>query len=190
MKELTEKDCSETIVKQKRKNGVTYVYKRIVRYNPAKRNTEVISSKLLGKLDSNGTLIPNRPKKAHAPVTKEPEPTIEKKIVGVSEILKFIADASGIEDDLYSAFKDEGSVQKILDIANYWVANPGQSLSKFEGWQRLHQNRYGYLITEDIYHNLFNSVGAKNSFTSRVEPKEKADAFLRTTPQQYQPMAN
>ncbi|WP_290174338.1 transposase [uncultured Parasutterella sp.] len=160
MQKITENDCSETIVRQKRKNGVTYVYKRIVRYNPAKRNTEVISSKLLGKLDASGILIPNRPKKAHAPVTNKPAPTIEKKIVGISDILKFIAEDCDIEDDLYASFKDDACVNKILDVANYWVANPGQSLSKFEGWQRLHQNRYGYLITEDIYHNLFCAVGA------------------------------
>ncbi|WP_290432797.1 hypothetical protein, partial [uncultured Parasutterella sp.] len=77
-------------------------------------------------MDASGILIPNRPKKAHAPVTNKPAPTIEKKIVGISDILKFIAEDCDIEDDLYASFKDDACVNKILDVANYWVANPGQ----------------------------------------------------------------
>ena len=47
-------------VKQKKANGVIYVYERKVKYNPETRSNDILSSKLVGKItpESNNAIIP------------------------------------------------------------------------------------------------------------------------------------
>ena len=54
-----------TLMKQKIKDGVEYVYERKYRYNPERRENDYIEGKLLYKI-VNGVQMPTRPKKKPA----------------------------------------------------------------------------------------------------------------------------
>ncbi|WP_406547079.1 hypothetical protein [Succinimonas sp.] len=50
----------ENIVKQKRANGIVYVIRRTVSYDPETRRNKVLKTEIIGKLDVDGNVVPTR----------------------------------------------------------------------------------------------------------------------------------
>ena len=65
MTELDENGFKIRTIRKTMKNGVKYVYRRKMRYNPKKGFEEVVESELIGKiLPGEEEIRPTRPKKA------------------------------------------------------------------------------------------------------------------------------
>ena len=153
------------IVHHIQKNGDIYVLERQTVYNPDKKQTQVLSTKLLSKIPKGSeTPIPTRPKKPDfAKETKVlGEAAASRDHVGMMEIVDHIGSASGIDDGIYSN-TDIGTAQKIISIARYLLATNGQSLPGILTWQFNHPLPYEEGISEDIYHDLFVQVGRDES---------------------------
>ena len=136
------------------KNGDIYVYDRTMRYNPHTQKSEVIESRLSGKIKAGTSeIVPTRPKKSAKTATPS-----TRQHVGAMDILDFVGTDSLIDDNLLACF-DEGDAQKIISIARYLVATEGQSLTRLENWALNHPLPYTNGITEDIYYKLFSSLG-------------------------------
>lgn len=137
-----------------RKSGITYVYERITRYDQESRKTVTVSSRLKGKILPGETeMVPTRPKKP-----KGTGRFTVKGHVGLVELLKWAGKASGVEADLRGCF-DAGDSDKVLSLAWYWLGTDGGALSRLEGWQLTHPLPYGESISEDVYSDLFKSLG-------------------------------
>ena len=151
-------------VKNTRKNGDIYVYKRQTLYDPTTKLTKILSSKLIGKIPKDSdTLVPTRPKRTHFEKVLNSSDsnnrlTGERSRVGMMEIIDRIGIASGIDEGIYSN-TDLGTAQKILSIARYLLASNGQTLPGILTWQFAHALPYEEGITEDIYHELFVRIG-------------------------------
>ena len=142
--------------RERRPNGDVYLYERVTAYNEQARKTYTVSQKLKGKIKS-GTqeVITTRPKK------RKGEGVVAcavRRHSGLTDILEWVGAASGIDDDLRSSFS-EGDAAKILSIARYWIGSGGNTLPRLEGWQVMHSLPYSEAITEDVYGDLFKSVG-------------------------------
>ena len=138
------------------KNGVTYVYRRKVRYNQETHRTETISTKLEGKILPGTTeVIPTRhrsPKGCH----KELASAIRRH-AGLTDILEWIGRESGIDSDVKASL-GAGEADKTLSIARYWLGTDGNTLPRLEGWQLTHELPYRDGISEDVYGELFKSL--------------------------------
>jgi len=175
--------------REKRPNGDIYIYERVTGYNERTRQTYTVSQKLQGKIKS-GTqeIIPTRPKK------RKSEGCMVgalRRHSGLTDILEWVGKASSIDDDVRSAFS-EGDAAKILSIARYWIGSGGNTLPRLEGWQVMHSLPYSEAITEDVYGNLFKSVGCDEDgvqryFSFRADRLGKAPvlAFDSTTISTY-----
>ena len=109
----------------------------------------------------------------------------------MTDILKWIGDESGINDDLLRS-TDKGTAQKILSIAWYWTANPGSTLPPMEEWQINHDVPYSYGVSMDAIYDLMEQVGYDESirqkfFTYRASrsPSGSAIAYDSTTVSSY-----
>ena len=71
-------------------------------------------------------------------------------------------------DDALLASTDEGTALKIMSIARFLVATSGDSLPHIETWQLTHPIPYTDGITEDVYYNLFKSIGIDETFRQRL----------------------
>jgi transposase len=130
-------------------------------YDPTKKQTIVLSSKLMGKIPKGSeTPVPTRPKRKDFDKVENSNGRLSAKRnrVGMMEIIDHIGTTSGIDDGIYSN-TDRGTAQKILSIARYLLASNGQSLPGILTWQFNHPLPYEDGITEDIYHDLFVRVG-------------------------------
>lgn len=93
-------------VKQLQKNGDIYILERKTVYDPEKKYTKVLSTKLMSKIPKGSEIpVPTRPKRS-----KKPNSYIKTKIVsakrthvGMMDIIDYIGTASGIDDAIYSS---------------------------------------------------------------------------------------
>ena len=169
-------------VRQPQKNGDIYIIERQTRYDPVKKYNVVLSSRIVGKIPKGETdVVSTRPKRqsgdkvsiSTAPVS--PVKASRRK-VGMMDIIDHIGKASGIDDAIYSS-TDQGSAQKILSLARYLLATNGQSFPGIMSWQFMHPIPYEDGMSEDIYHDLFETVGRDESliqsfFASRLASLE------------------
>lgn len=142
--------------REKRPNGDIYVYERITGYDEKAKKTYTVSQKLKGKIKS-GTqeLIPTRPKKRKG---EKDVVDATRRHTGLTDILEWVGKESGIDDDVRASFS-EGDAKKVLSIARYWIGSGGNTLPRLESWQVMHPLPYHEAITENVYGNLFKSVG-------------------------------
>jgi len=158
-------EVKTNIVHHTQKNGDIYVLERQTVYNPDKKQTKVLSTKLLSKIPKGSEIpVPTRPKKANSENKTEMSGEIaaSRDHVGMMEIMDHIGSVSGIDDGIYIN-TDIGSAQKIISIARYLLASNGQSLPGILTWQFNHPLPYEDGISEDIYHDLFAKVGRDES---------------------------
>jgi len=98
---------------------------------------------------------------------------------------------SGIDEDLACSFS-EGDATKIASISRYLIGTDGNTLPRMESWQVMHQLPYSEPITEDIYGDLFKSIGQNEDgvqkyFSNRAARMEQSPvlAFDSTTISTY-----
>lgn len=173
-----------SVIKKPQKNGDTYILERKTIYDPEKKYTKVLSTKLIAKIPKGSEIpVPTRPKR-----DKNSDPDVKPEIVsakrthiGMMEIIDHIGSVSGIDDAIYSS-TDAGTAQKIISLARYLLATNGQSLPGILTWQYNHPLPYEDGITEDVYHNLFVQLGTdeslqQNFFRHRCELLSASDAL-------------
>ena len=147
---------STRIREQKQKNGTIYVIEEKRQYNPEKKYTETIESKLLGmKLSNDGKVVNTRPRRSFINMTvNETDPvgkvTAVRKHVQMMDIVNHMADISGIDEDVYSS-TDRPSAMKILSMARYIVCSDAHTLAGIEEWQYNHPLPYNDGINKGIY---------------------------------------
>ena len=143
-----------------RKNGDIYVYERITGYDPKKQKTVTISEHLKGKIRAGSEeIIPTRPKRPRGETRLfSSNATSSRLHTGVTELLQWVGLSSGIDKDVLSSFS-RGDAEKILSIARYLVATDGNTLPRLESWQTMHELPYSYGISQDVYSDLFHSIG-------------------------------
>ena len=155
-------------VHQPQKNGDIYVLERQTRYDPVKKYNVVLSSRIVGKIPKGETsVVPTRPKRSSGEKVSisnatNPPVTASRRKVGMMDIIDHIGKASGIDDAIYAA-TDQGTAQKILSLARYLLATNGQSFPGITTWQFTHPLPYEDGFSEDIYHDLFETVGRDES---------------------------
>ena len=155
-------------VHQPQKNGDIYVIERKTQYDPVKKYNVVLSSRIIGKIPKGETsVVPTRPKRSSGEkvsVSNVPEAPVaaSRRKIGMMDIIDHIGKASGIDDAIYAA-ADQGTAQKILSLARYLLATNGQSFPGITTWQFMHPLPYEDGLSEDIYHNLFETVGRNES---------------------------
>ncbi len=150
--------------KERRPNGDLYIYERITAYDEKAKRTYTVSQALKGKIASGAKeMVATRPKKrkcdggvVHA----------VRRHTGLTDILEWVGKESGIDDDLRSSFSG-GDAAKIASIARYWVGTGGNTLSRLESWQVMHDLPYRESITEDVYGKLFKDVGCNEDGVQR-----------------------
>ena len=165
-------------VRQPQKNGDIYIIERRTQYDPVKKYNVVLSSRIIGKIPKGmEEVVSTRPKRRSGekvsvlPVTEPPLKAARIK-VGMMDIIDHIGKASGIDEAIFDA-ADQGTARKILSLARYLLATNGQSLPGITAWQFTHPLPYEDGLSEDIYHDLFESVGRNESliqsfFASRI----------------------
>lgn len=155
-----------SVIKKLQKNGDTYILERRTIYDPEKKYTKVLSTKLTAKIPKGSEIpVPTRPKrgKNSIPDTKAEIVTVKRDHVGMMEIIDHIGSTSGIDRAIYAS-TDVATAQKIISLARYLLATNGQSLPGILTWQYNHPLPYEDGITEDVYHNLFVQLGTDESF--------------------------
>ena len=175
--------------REKRPNGDTYVYERITGYNEKTRKTYTVSQKLKGKIKvGTQEMTPTRPKKYKGEGCRV---VATRRHTGLTDILEWVGRASDIDHDVHSSFS-EGDAAKILSIARYWIGTGGNTLPRLESWQVMHDLPYREAITEDVYGELFKSIGCneggvQNYFSCRAARLDKSPvlAFDSTTISTY-----
>lgn len=175
--------------REKRRNGDIYVYERITGYNEKTRKTYTISQKLKGKIKTGTEEITStRPKKRKS---ERCHVIATRRHTGLMDILEWVGRASGIDYDVRSSF-GKGDAAKILSVARYWVGTGGNTLPRLESWQVMHDLPYREAITEDVYGELFKSIGhnedgIQNYFSCRATRLDKSPvlAFDSTTISTY-----
>ena len=155
-------------VRQPQKNGDIYVIERQTKYDPVRKYNVVLSSRIVGKIPKGETsVVSTRPKRRSGEkvsVSKSPEPPVKavRKKVGMMDIIDYIGKASGIDGAIYTS-TDQGTAQKILSLARYLLATNGQSFPGITTWQFTHPIPYEDGLSEDVYHDLFETVGRDES---------------------------
>ena len=140
-----------------RKNGITYVYERTTRYDQKSRKTLTISTRLVGKIMHGETkMIPTRHRKPNG--FRKAGVLAVRRHVGLTDILEWAGRESCIDQDLEESFS-AGDAAKIQSIARYWLGTDGSTLPRLEGWQLMHELPYPHGISEDVYGELFKTLG-------------------------------
>ena len=173
-----------SVIKKPQKNGDVYILERKTIYDPEKKYTRVLSTKLISKIPKGSEIpVPTRPKKRKKSDldTKSEIVSAKRAHVGMMDIIDHVGVASGIDDAIYSS-TDIGTAQKIISLARYLLATNGQSLPGILTWQYNHPLPYEDGITEDVYHNLFVQLGYDESlqqsfFKHRCESLSAGDAL-------------
>lgn len=154
-----------SVIKNSQKNGDTYILERRTIYDPEKKYTKVLSTKLIAKIPKGSEIpVPTRPKrdKNSIPDAKTEIVTAKRDHVGMMEIIEHIGSTSGIDNAIYAS-TDMATAQKVISLARYLLATNGQSLPGILTWQYNHPLPYEDGITEDVYHNLFVQLGTDES---------------------------
>jgi len=175
--------------RERRPNGDIYVYERITAYNEKAKKTYTVSQKLKGKIKfETQEIVATRPKKLKG---AENAVGAVRQHTGLTDILEWVGKASGIDYDVQFSFS-EGDAAKILSIVRYWIGTGGNTLPRLESWQVMHMLPYCEAITEDVYGDLFKSVGrnedgVQHYFSSRAMHLGKSPvlAFDSTTISTY-----
>ena len=160
-------DIRVETTKVRKSDKLIYVYERTVKYNPELRRNEILSSKLIGKItpESNGEVIPT--KFRAKPKSKSNEPKeISRHHMGMMSLLEWIGSATGIDDDLKQVMPEEvygPLADRISAIARFWIATGGDSLPDMYAWQVKHGISLEKMISEDIYHDVFEKLGTNES---------------------------
>ena len=171
------------MVKNTQKNGDIYVYERQTLYDPATKQTKVLSSRLMGKIPKGSDrLMPTRPKQARFSkvansANQSSHLAAKRSRVGMMEIVDRIGIASGIDESIYSN-TGLGTTQKILSVARYLLASNGQTLPGILTWQFTHALPYEESVTEDIYHDLFSHVGRDEALQQNFFANERKRACV------------
>lgn len=173
-----------SIIKKPQKNGDIYILERRTLYDPEKKYTRVLSTRLVSKIPKGSEVpVPTRPKRGKKSVPDEKTEIVPAKRshVGMMDIIDHIGTVSGIDGAIYSS-TDAGTAQKIISLARYLLATNGQSLPGILTWQYNHPLPYEDGITEDVYHNLFVQLGTDESlqqsfFKHRCESLSADDAL-------------
>jgi len=169
-------EVKTSTVRCTQKNGDIYILERQTVYDAGKKQTRVLSSKLLAKIPKGSEVeVPTRPKRQPFGIESEnfTEISASRKRIGMMQIIDHIGKTSGIDDGIYSS-TDIGTAQKILSVARYLLATDGHSLPGILSWQFNHPLPYEDGISESIYHDLFLRVGRdeslqQNFFASRCK---------------------
>ena len=165
------------LVRRLQNNGDIYVYEVTTQYNPEKRYNEHVSSRLLGKIHPGETeMIPTRPRRN----PKKDLQKAERINVGATDILEWIGKASGIDKDIYAA-ADEGTAQKILSVARFWMANPDKTIRRIEEWQLTHNLPYQEGLSEDACYLLMKQLGLDVSISQRYFQNRAAHASSKAS---------
>lgn len=145
------------IRRERQKNGDIYVFENKTVYDPKSRKTKSVGQKLTGKIKA-GTheIVSTRSKRKKSETSSTA--SASRLRTGLTDILNWAGKASGIDADVFAAFS-EGEAAKILSIARYWLATDGNTLPRLESWQIMHELPYPQGISEDVYGELFQSVG-------------------------------
>ena len=171
-------------IKQKQKNGDIYVIQRITQYDPEKKYNKVLSSTLIGKIiKGEGEIVPTRPRRKSEPKVSnsngtEKALTASRYKVGMMDILNHVGKISGIDDAIYGN-ADQGAAQKILSLARYLVASNGQTLPGIVTFQLTHPLPYEDGLSEDIIHDLLNSVGRNETLQQNFFQSRCAEMGIR-----------
>ncbi len=151
-----------TVARVKQKNGDIYVYERQTRYDPAAGYTRILSSELLGKIPAGTSeMVPTRPRKSPKNSAKAAENGLARETdpAGLSGILDWIGEKSGIDHDLGLVFGEETAAM-LIAIARMRLAEGSFSYRRFEKWQRLHGSPCGSLpVTEGRLSGFFDRLG-------------------------------
>ncbi len=141
-------------------DGDIYVLERKTIYDPEKHYTKSLGTRLIGKIPFGQTeMVSTRPRKKKSEVENAKEKvTASRKLAGLTEILKWIGQASGIDEDLSNS-GDQGNVQKALTLAQYFFATEGQTLPHLEKWQFTHETPYANGMSESTCSRLFEELG-------------------------------
>src|SRR3989339_738802 len=172
-----------------RPNGDIYIYERITAYDEKSQQSYTVSQKLKGKIKpGERELTPTRPKK------RKGDRIIAgagRRHTGLTDILEWVGKESGIDQDVLISFSD-GDAAKVLSVARYWIATDGNTLPRLESWQVMHPLPYQEGITEDVYGELFKTIGRNEDgiqryFSYRAERLGKCPvlAFDSTTISTY-----
>ncbi len=154
-----------SVIKKPQKNGDVYILERRTLYDPEKKYTRVLSTRLASKIPKGSEIpVPTRPKKGKKPVpdAKTEIVFVKRSHVGMMDIIDHIGTVSGIDSVIYSS-TDAGTAQKIISLARYLLVTNGKSLPGIQTWQYNHPLPYEDGITEDVYHNLFVQIGSDES---------------------------
>ena len=181
-------------IRQTQKNGDIYLLERRTIYDQEKKYNRVLSSRLIAKIPKGEKdPVPTRPKRSKKAKSDQNSEIVSasRKHVGMMDIIDHIGKVSGIDDAIYAS-TDRGTAQKILSLARYLLATNGQSLPGIQTWQFNHPLPYEDGITEDIYHNLFVSIGLNEDLQQKFFQKrcqslsaEDALAYDSTTISTY-----
>lgn len=177
-------EIKTSTIHQTQKNGDIYVLERRIIYDPEKKYNRVLSTKLIAKIPKGEKdPVPTRSKRNKKAESGQNSEIVSasRKHVGMMDIIDHIGKVSGIDDAVYAS-TDLGTAQKIISLARYLLATNGQSLPGIQTWQFSHPLPYENGITEDIYHNLFVSVGLDENlqqkfFQKRCESLSAEDAL-------------
>ena len=184
MSKKEKKEPKTIIVKNLQPNGDTYVLERLVQYDPEKKYTRTLHSVLIGKIPKGETeMVPTRKKRpngyknqnstedqtSHKDTPKSSEPiqvSASRKRVGMTDILDFVGEDSGIKKALYTC-TDKGTADKIMSLVWYTICTNGQSFPGIKTWQLNHPIPYAEGISEDIYNTLFKELGGSETLMQR-----------------------
>ena len=171
MTELDENGFKIRTIRKTMKNGVKYVYRRKMRYNPKKGFEEVVESELIGKiLPGEEEIRPTRPKKASkkSADASAAERTIdaERKRTGMMDMLEFVGKTTGIDRAVCNALSSSHAA-KLLTIARFW-ASTHDTLPHLEKWQIMHETPYPEGISEDCYYHFFQDLGRDEASRQRL----------------------
>ena len=176
-------EVKTTTVNVTQKNGDIYVMERQTLYDPEKKYNRIISSKLIAKIPKGEkTPVPTRPKRPNGAKStpKSKKISASRTHVGMMDIIQHIGEESGIDAAVYAS-TDAGTAQKVISLARYLLATNGQTLPGIQTWQFNHPLPYRFGISEDVYHDLFVSIGLdeslqQNFFRQRCELLGEHDA--------------
>lgn len=151
------------IVRQKRPNGDVHIVERKVIYDPETKQNVILGSRIVGKILKGSTeVVPTRPKRSAGTTAKAGGFKADRVHTGMMDILAFIGRESGIDALLYK-YTDRGIAEKIISVARYMVAADHPTLPGIARFQLSHQLPYAEGISEDVYHDLFETVGHDES---------------------------
>ena len=84
--------------------------------------------------------------------------TVSVQHIGSSDILAWVGEQSGVDEDLLAVFGRD-KAEKLITIARWQLSSGGAHLSRIASWQMNHPSPCGgSLITREVYHELFKEL--------------------------------